>query len=104
MKDGAEARGSCSLEHWPAERIACSNGLSWLNQACRGGIKAMKIDSSAAYIGTVMNALIDLSADLVLCFAFAANVLNLDLGWDWRRRSDIGEASEGLMLSAQNLD
>lgn len=67
--------GADSLEHCPALLTACSNGLILLISLCRGGIKAMKMESRAAYIGTVMKLLTALRIVLDL----ALNRLQYDL-------------------------
>jgi hypothetical protein len=57
--------------------MACCNGFRRAMNACKGGIMAMKIDSSAAYIGTVMKALTLLRTAFVFAFVLRRS--------DWKR-------------------
>jgi len=53
--------------------IAFVKGSTLLKLACKGGIIAMKMETNAAYMGTVRKALIDLKAGLSFSQRLAKN-------------------------------
>jgi hypothetical protein len=73
MSEARQGLLDISLEHCPAPLIAFSNGSSFPKNACRGGIMAMKIEMSAAHIGTVMNWLIACKVGWAFSQALARN-------------------------------
>jgi hypothetical protein len=70
--------------------MACSNGLIWLIHAWSGGMRAMKMETSAAYIGTVMNALTLPRVRLRMFLTRCMYDLSWDVGGVCLRRSEIG--------------